>query len=109
MRTLFGTVAGALALGAVLVAYDLGARQTFNQDAAAMTVGYQQGQPYGAPFAAQSPYGMATPTAPAAGYGYPQYVNQQAAMPQPAVQRVSSPRTYATERVATPTRDPQQS
>ena len=36
MKTLFGAVAGALALGAVLVAYDLGERHTFNRDAAAI-------------------------------------------------------------------------
>ncbi len=32
MRTLFGAVAGALALSAVLVAYDLGERRTFSRD-----------------------------------------------------------------------------
>ena len=32
MKTLFGAVAGALALGAVLVSYDLGARHTFSRE-----------------------------------------------------------------------------
>ena len=80
MKTLFGAVAGALALGAVLVAYDLGERHTFNRDAAAMALGYQAGQPYAMPvgqtgyaapyapygtqFAAQYPYGAAAPMAP---------------------------------------------
>ena len=127
MRTLFGAVAGALAVGAVLIAYDLGEHHTFSQDAAAMAVGYQAGQPYampvnqtgyvspyapyGMPLAAQYPYGAAAPMAmaPMAGYGVPQYVSQPAM--QPAVQRVSTPqRSYTTsERVSTPRRSWQKS
>jgi hypothetical protein len=34
MRTVFGAVAGALAMAAVLVAYDLGEQRTFSRDAA---------------------------------------------------------------------------
>jgi hypothetical protein len=121
MRTLFGAVAGALALGAVLVAYDLGEHHTFSQGAAAMPVGYQQGQPYampvgqtgyispyapyGTPFATQYPYGVP----PMAGYATPQYVNERMVTTQPAVQRVSSQRTYATERVSAPKRSWQKS
>ena len=121
MKTLFGAVAGALALGAVLVSYDLGERHTFSRDLAGMPAGYQQmadpylfqaGQtgyvsPYG-PYAAQNPYGVVTP----AGYAAPQYANERVATAQPAVRRVSSQRTYssgASERVATPKRTWQKS
>ena len=41
MKTLFGAVAGALTLGAVLVSYSLGEQHTFSRDAA-MAAGYQQ-------------------------------------------------------------------
>jgi hypothetical protein len=125
MKTLFGAVAGALAVGAVLVAYDLGDRHTFSRDLAAMPAGYQQmgnpylvqaGQtgyaspyaPYATPFAAQTPYGVMTP----AGYAVPQYVNQPVAVAsQPAVRRVASQRTYssASERVTAPKRTWQKS
>jgi hypothetical protein len=126
MKTLFGAVAGALAVGAVLVAYDLGDHHTFSRDLAAMPAGYQQmgnpylvqaGQtgyaspyaPYATPFAAQTPYGVMTP----AGYAVPQYVNQPVAMaPQPAVRRVATQRTYssgASDRVTAPKRTWQKS
>jgi hypothetical protein len=121
MKTLFGAVAGALALGAVLVAYDLGEHHTFNRDVAAMAAGYQPGQPYalpmgetgfaspyapyGAPYAAQYHYGMAGPMA---GYAVPQYVNQPAAA-QPVVQRASTQRSYVTESARTPARTWQKS
>ena len=105
MKTLFGAVVGALALGAVLVSYDLGERHTFSRDLAMMPAGYQQmgnpylvqaGQtgydspygPYAAPFGAQNPYGVVTP----AGYATPQYVNERVVTTQPAVRRVSSQR-----------------
>src|SRR5215217_4579274 len=71
MKTLFGAVAGALAVGAVLVSYELGARQTFSPGVTPMTqmaigpdgiarpylvqasqTGYGQ-----APFMGQQPYG----------------------------------------------------
>ena len=124
MKTLVSTVAGALALGAVLVAYDLGQHRTFPQDAAAMTVGYRQGQPYfvpvgqagyaspyasyspnAMPFAAQSPYGMA----PMAVSPAPQYAAQRLVTSQPAAPRATSQRAYATERVSTPQRSWQKS
>ena len=125
MKTLFGAVAGALALGAVLVAYDLGERHTFNRDAAAMALGYQAGQPYAMPvgqtgyaapyapygtqFAAPYPYGAAAPMAPMVGYGgVPQYVSQPV-VTQPAVRRVSTRSGYTSERASTPQRTWQKS
>jgi|SRR5437588_12131100 len=124
MKTLFGAVAGALALGAVLVAYDLGEHHSFNRDAAAMSLGYQVGQPYAMPvgqtgyaspyapygpqFAAQYPYGAAAPMAPMAGYGVPQYVSQPV-VTQPAVRRVSTRTAYTSERASTPQRTWQKS
>ncbi len=121
MKTLFGAVVGALALGAVLVSYDLGERHTFSRDFAMMPAGYQQmgnpylvqaGQagyvtsygPYATPFAAQNPYGVVTP----AGYATPQYVNERVVTTQPAVRRVSSQRSYSSE-VARPRRTWQKS
>ena len=121
MKTLVSTVAGALALGAVLVAYDLGQHRTFTQDAAAMSIGYQQGQPnfvpagqagyvspyapYATPFAAQSSYGMA----PMAGSPAPQYAAQRLVTSQPAAPRAAYQRAYASERVSTPQRTWQKS
>jgi hypothetical protein len=121
MRTLFGAVAGALALGAVLVSYDLGERHTFSRDAAPTTqivigpdgvarpylvqasqTAYGQtpfvGQPYG-----WSPYGAAMAPGAVAPYGVgvqPQYVTERVASPQPAGRRVTSQRAYASEQVA---------
>jgi hypothetical protein len=127
MKTLFGAVAGALAFGAVLVAYDLGVHQTlnqgaFNQGAAALSAGYQPGQPYAVqagqtgfvspympyatPFAAQYPYGAG---APVSGYGVPQYVNQPVVTTQPAVRRYASQNNYVTDRVSAPKRSWQKS
>ena len=129
MRTLFGAVAGALAVGAMLVAYDLGERNAFNQGMAPttqMVVGpdgvarpylMQAGQSvYGqTPFMAQpgvwSPYAASmtpqafVPAAPYAAYGaQPQYVNERVVTTQPTVRRVTSQRAYATERAAAPSR-----
>jgi hypothetical protein len=70
MRTLFGAVAGALAVGAVLVSYDLGERRAFSRDLMTPTTQMVMGpdgvaRPYlmqagqttfGQPFAGQ-PYG----------------------------------------------------
>jgi hypothetical protein len=132
MKTLLGAVAGALACGAVLVAYDLGEHHTFNQDAAAMSAGYQYqpglpyavqaGQtgyvspyaPYGTPFAGPYPYGVAGPTTPMAmapmpGYAVPQYVNQPVVTAPAGIRRVASERSYETERVSTPQRSWQKS
>ncbi|HEV3214446.1 MAG TPA: hypothetical protein VGZ27_01920 [Vicinamibacterales bacterium] len=127
MRTVFGAVAGALAVGAVLVAYDLGVHQTFNQ------TGYQSGSPYavqagqtgyaspyapyavsyaapyGAPFAAPYPNGVAAPMAPVAGYAVPQYVSQPVVTAQAPVRRYASQQTYVTDRARTPTRSWQKS
>jgi hypothetical protein len=100
MRTAFGAVAGALAVGAVLVSYNLGARNSFSGQTTAPTTqmlvgpdgiarpylvqagqtGFGQampGQPYG-----WSPYSTTTPGAVAPlGYaGYPAY-QQQAPYP----------------------------
>ena len=129
MRTLFGAVAGALAVAAVLVAYDLGERNSFSQGMAPttqMVVGpdgvarpylMQAGQSvYGQPpFMAQpgvwSPYAASmspqafVPAAPAAAYGaQPQYVNERVVTTQPVVRRATTQRTYATERASAPTR-----
>jgi hypothetical protein len=129
MRTLFGAVAGALAVGAVLVAYDLGERNSFNQgmvpttqmvvgpDGVARPYLMQAGQSvYGqTPYMAQpgvwSPYAASmTPqafqqAAPYAAYGaQPQYVNERVVAAQPAVRRVSSQRSYTTEQAAAPRR-----
>jgi hypothetical protein len=121
MRTLLGAVAGALAVSAVLVSYELGERQAFSRNLAPttqMVVGpdgiarpylvqagqsaYGQQMPY---MAANgwSPYNAMTP-APYAQYGaypvtaQPQYVTERV-VTQPAVRRVSSQRVV-TERVA---------
>jgi hypothetical protein len=118
MKTLFGAVVGALALGAVLVSYDLGERRVFSRDVAMVPAGYQQmgspylvqaGQggvvaPYGTQFVPQNSYGVVTP----AGYAAPQYVSERVT-PQPAVRRVSPQRTYASEQVAAPKRSWQKS
>jgi hypothetical protein len=134
MRTLFGAIAGALAIVAMLVSYNLGERHAVNQGMAPVTqmvVGpdgvarpylVQAGQSvYGqTPFAGQpgvlSPYAAAmTPgaVAPMAAYNaygaQPQYVNERVAYTQPAVRRVTSQRSYATERAVTPQRSWQKS
>src|ERR1700737_179084 len=117
MKTMLGAVAGAVAVCAVLVAYDLGEHHTFTQDIAATSMGYQQGQaylaqagqagyvtpyaPYATPLAAPFQYGVA-PGAPMAGYATPQYVNQQAVTTQPVARRASFERPYTTERVSRP-------
>jgi hypothetical protein len=120
MKTLFGAVAGALTVGALLVSYSLGETHTFSRDAA-LAASYQQtanpylaqvGQagygspyaPYATPFAGQVPYGVMTP----AGYvvpqqAVPQYVNQRVMTPAPAVRRTVSQRTYSSD-VARPAR-----
>jgi len=131
MRTLFAAVAGALALAAVLVAYDLGERRTFSRDMTPMptmhmTIGPDGvARPYLLPagqaaygqvsYAAVptgwSSYGLAVPAA-AAPYGaYPvqmQYVTERVATQQPVVRRVSSQRFVASER-ASPQRSWQKS
>jgi hypothetical protein len=125
MRTLFGAIAGALAIVAMLVSYNLGERHAVNQGMSPVTqmvVGpdgvarpylVQAGQSvYGqAPFTAQpgvwSPYaatmtpGAVAPMAAYNAYGaQPQYVNERVVYSQPAVRRVTSQRSYATERAA---------
>ena len=119
MRTLFGAVAGALAVGAVLVSYDLGERRAFNRESMTPTTQMvmgpdgvarpylmQAGQTtYGQPFAGQ-PYGWSpyTTMAPAAvaPYGYspypqyptaqPQYVTERVVAQQPVVRRAATQR-----------------
>jgi hypothetical protein len=118
MRTAVGAVGGALAVGAMLVSYNLGARSTSAGQMAAPTAQMMIGpdgiaRPYlvqasqggvGQPLAAQpyawAPYGTTTPgaVAPLAyaaypGYGAPQpvqtqYVTERAVTPSP-VRRVS--------------------
>ena len=123
MKTLFGAVAGALTLGAVLVSYSLGEHHTFSRDAA-LAAGYQQmanpylvqtGQagfvspyaPYATPFAAQAPYGVMTPAGYAVPQQAPQYVSQRVAT-QPVARRTVSQRTYTNE-VSKPARTWQKS
>ena len=117
MKTMLGAVAGAVAVCAVLVAYDLGEHHTFTRDSAAASMGYQQGQaylaqagqagyatpyaPYATPFASPFQYGVA-PGVPMAGYATPQYVSQQAVTTQPVARRASFERPYTTERVSRP-------
>jgi hypothetical protein len=116
MKTMLGAVAGAVAVCAVLVAYDLGERHTFTTDSTAVSAGYQgqayvaqAGQagyvtpyaPYATPFAAPFQYGVA-PGIPMAGYATPQYVSQQAVTTQPVARRASFERPYTTERVSRP-------
>jgi hypothetical protein len=107
MKTLFGAVAGALALGAVLVSYDLGERHTFSQDLMPTTQmvvgpdgvarpylvqagqtayrsGPYMGQPYYSTPGAVTPYGSGA---------QPQYVNERVVYSQPAVRR-----SYTSER-----------
>ena len=112
MRTLFGAVAGALAVGAVLVSYDLGERRAFSRDmmppATQMVMGpdgiarpylIQAGQTaYGQPFAGE-PYGWSPyATAPAAPYGAMAPYGYQG-YPQPVY--ASTQPQYVTERVVT--------
>lgn len=116
MRTIIGAAAGALAVGAMLVSYELGERRTFARETAPttqMVMGpdgvarpylMQAGLPaYGQPFAGQpyawSPY---TTMAPAAvtPYGYnpqgaylpaqPQYVTERVVSERPVVRRAST-------------------
>jgi hypothetical protein len=114
MKTLFGAVAGALTVGAVLVSYSLGEHHTFTQDA--MAPGFQQmgnpyltpvGQsgfvpsyaPYGTPSTAQNPYGVMTPAGYVVPQPVPQYASQRVVAPQPVARRTVSQRTYASEQV----------
>ncbi len=125
MRALFGAVVGALAVGAVLVSYDLGERRAFSRNqmippttqmmmgpdgiarpylvqAGQASFGQPAGQPYG-----WAPYGAMAP-APVAPYAYspypqtayapaqPQYVSERVVTQRPVVRRVSSDRV-ATE------------
>jgi hypothetical protein len=124
MKTLLGAVAGALTVGAVLVAYNLGESHTFSHDPA-MVAGYQQtgnpflmqaGQgayispdaPYATSFAAQNPY--MTPAGYVVPQAAPHYVAQRVVSPAPVVaRRAVSQRTYASERVAKPKRTWQKS
>ena len=116
MRTLFGAVAGALGLAAVLTAYDLGERRAVSRDTTPMSTTQMAigpdgvARPYLLP-AGQAAYGQvvyATPTnwsphTPAAPYGaYPvqSQVIERVAAPEPVVGRVSSQRSVAAERAA---------
>src|ERR687897_267940 len=100
MRTLFGAVVGALAVGAVLVSYDLGERRAFSRNFTTPTTQMQMmmgpdgiarpylvqagqtsfaqpaGQPYG-----WSPYGATAPAA--APYAYSPYPQAAYAPAQP--------------------------
>jgi hypothetical protein len=115
MRTAFGAVGGALAVGAMLVSYNLGARNSFSAQTAPATqmmvgpdgiarpylvqagqTGFGQampGQPYG-----WSPYSTTTPGA-VTPLGYPAYPAYQPQAPYPVQTQ------YVTERaVAAPVR-----
>jgi hypothetical protein len=135
MRTIFGAVAGALAIVAMLVSYSLGERHAQSQGVAPMTqmvIGpdgvarpylVQAGQtmpgqnaymgqsgvwsPYAATMAAPQAF---APAAPYVAYAaQPQYVNERAVSTQPTVRRVSSQRAYTSERAAAPRRSWQKS
>jgi hypothetical protein len=124
MRTLFGAVAGALAVGAVLVAYDLGERRAFRRDLTTPTTQMMIGpdgvaRPYlvqagqnafGQPFPAQ-PYGWssyatvpgavaATPYSAYSAYPQypvvqPQYVSERVVTERPVVRRVATQRSVS--------------
>ena len=116
MKTLIGAIAGALAVGGVLFAYDLGGRRAIER--AAMTSPTQMmvgpdgiARPY---LVSSSPYaqsGLATlpgyvPAAP--GYAAPysgaqpqvRYVSDRVVTAEPVVRRVSTTRQVASEPVA---------
>ena len=125
MRTLFGAVAGALAVGALLVSYDLGGRRAFARESLPTTqmvmgpdgiarpylVQASQGA-YGQPVAGQpagwAPYTTMAPAA-VAPYGYsgapqaaympaqPQYVTERVVESRPVVRRASTQRVVASE------------
>jgi hypothetical protein len=126
MKTLFGAVAGALALGAVIVSYELGERRVFATDLMAPTTQMMIGpdgiaRPYlvqagqtafgqnafaGQPYA-WSPYGAMAPAAvaPVAPYGaypvqaQPQYVTERVVVQQqPVVRRTASTQRVVSER-----------
>jgi hypothetical protein len=118
MKTLLGAIAGALTLGAVLVAYDLGERHMFSQDmmpTTQMVIGpdgvarpylVQTGmtQPYGwSPYAATVAPGAVAPYAVSS--AQPQYASERVVYSQPTVRRAPS---YTSER-AVPKRSWQKS
>ncbi len=127
MRAVFGALAGAVAVGAMLVSYNLGERQAFDRalmpampatqmvigpDGIARPYAVQAGQTaLGQPFTGQSawaPYGTMTPGTMVP-YGYQNPVYQQGAYPvqtqyvtdrpvaQPTVRRVSTQRVVSSE------------
>jgi hypothetical protein len=125
MRTLLGAVAGALAMGAVLVSYNLGERRSFSRDmmapATQMVIGpdgvarpylvqasdtsYGQA-PYGAAYG-WSPYAPYAPAAPVAVAPYgsypapmPQYAAQRVVTEQPVVRRAATQRAVRAEPAA---------
>lgn len=96
MRTLFGAVAGALAMATVLVAYDLGERRSFSRDMTPMPTTQM----------AIGSDGVARPYLMPAGQATSEQVSY--ATEQPVVRRVSSQRSVVSER-ATPQRSWQKS
>ena len=122
MKTIIGAAAGALAVGAMLVSYELGERRAFAHETAPatqMVIGpdgvarpylMQAGQnAYGQPLAGQSygwsPYNTMAPTA-VAPYGYQQaqylpaqsqYVTERVVAQQPVVRRASTQRVVSSE------------
>jgi hypothetical protein len=112
MKTLFGAVTGALALGAVLVSYNLGEQHIFAREATpaqfqqmGQPFAVQAGQtgyvapyaPYGTAHTAQYPYGAIVP----ATYPMPgaQLVSERA-VTQPVARRVAARSASSPERVA---------
>ena len=121
MKTIIGAAAGALAVGAMLVSYELGERRAFASESAPatqMVIGpdgvarpylMQAGQAgYGQPFAGQ-PYGWSpyTAMAPAAVTPYnaqgaylpaqPQYVTERVVSERPVVRRASTQRVVSSD------------
>jgi len=102
MKTLLGAVAGALAVGVVLGAYNLGERRALARDPMIGQMPYGQG--FAVP-AAWSPYSSMSPGATAP-YGYgaypqggylpaPQYVAQQVVAEEPVVRRTTTRRVVS--------------
>ena len=117
MRTAFGAVAGALALVAMLVSYNLGERRAFSRDQTAPTTQMLMGpdgvvrpylvhtgqNAYGQPFAGQpyswSPYSTMTPGAVAPGAFVPGAVAPYAYNQYGQAYPVAARQQYVTERV----------
>ena len=110
MKMILGAVAGALAMGAVVLSYGLGHRQALSQVGSMAPAGYfETANPYLAQ-AMLSSRGVNALAMPA-GYGAPPSSDYRVVAPRPSAQRVVSQRerVYAGERAARPRRSWQKS